>query len=80
MRPLVGSRRWWGPGDWAVAWGSLEKKLGAGGLEGWPVRRRTGVFELVRVRTARPRLQLLALDGVVVEVAVDEDVGVSAPA
>ena len=26
----------------AGAWGSPEKKLGAGGLEGWPGRRRTG--------------------------------------
>ena len=26
----------------AVAWGSPQKKLGAGGLEGWPVQRRTG--------------------------------------
>ena len=44
MRPLVGSRRWWGGVDWAVWWGSPEKKLdtGWGGLEGWPVRRRTG--------------------------------------
>ena len=32
---------WWGV-HWAVGWGSLEKKLGRGGLEGWPVRRRTG--------------------------------------
>ena len=34
MRPLVGSRRWWGRIDWAVGWGSLEKKLGAGGPRG----------------------------------------------
>ena len=39
-----------------------------------------GVVELARVRTARPRLQLLAMEGVAVEVAVDNDVGVSAPA
>ena len=39
-----------------------------------------GVVELARVRTARPRLQLLAVEGVAVEVAVDADVGVSAPA
>ena len=32
----------WGRVDWAVGWGSPEKKLGAGGLEGWPVWRRTG--------------------------------------
>ena len=25
-----------------MAWGSPEKKLGTGGLEGWPGRRRTG--------------------------------------
>ena len=36
--------------------------------------------ELARVRTAQPRLQLLAVEGVVVELAVDNDVGVSAPA
>ena len=29
-------------------WGSPEKKLGAGGLEGWPVRRRTGGGEWFR--------------------------------
>ena len=29
-------------GGGAVAWGSPEKKLGTGGLEGWPGRRRTG--------------------------------------
>ena len=34
MRPLVGSHRRWGRGDWAVAWGSPEKKLGAGGARG----------------------------------------------
>ena len=28
-------------GGGAVAWGSPEKKLGTGGLEGWPGRRRT---------------------------------------
>ena len=38
------------------------------------------MVELARVRTARPRLQLLAMEGVAVEVAVDADVGVSAPA
>ena len=38
------------------------------------------MVELARVRTAQPRLQLLALEGVAVEVAVDADVGVSAPA
>ena len=38
------------------------------------------MVELARVQTARPRLQLLAVEGVVVEVAVDDDVGVSAPA
>ena len=37
-----------GRGDWAVAWGSPEKKLGAGGLEGWPGRRRTGGGECFR--------------------------------
>ena len=36
------------------------------------------MVELARVRTARPRLQLLAVEGVAVEVAVDDDVGVSA--
>ena len=35
-----GRRRWRGVGG-AVAWGSPEKKLSTGGLEGWPVRRRT---------------------------------------
>ena len=35
------------------------------------------MVELARVRTARPRLQLLAVEGVEVEVAVDDDVGVS---
>ena len=34
--------------------------------------------ELAQVRMARPRLQLLAVEGIVVEVAVDDDVGVSA--
>ena len=34
------------------------------------------MVELDRVRTARPRLQLLAVEGV----AVDHDIGVSAPA
>ena len=38
------------------------------------------MVELSRVETARPRLQLLAVEGVAVEVAVDGDVGVSAPA
>ena len=38
------------------------------------------MVELARVRTAWPRLQLLALEGVAVDVAVDDDVGVSAPA
>ena len=38
------------------------------------------MVELARVRTARLRLQLLAVEGVAVEVAVDGDVGVSAPA
>ena len=37
-----------------------------------------GVVELARVRTARPRLQLLAMEGVAVEVAVYDDVGVLA--
>ena len=32
----------------AVAWGSPEKKLGTGGLEGWPGRRRTGGGECFR--------------------------------
>ena len=36
------------------------------------------MVELARVRTARPRLQLLAVEGVAV--AVDDDIGVSAPA
>ena len=45
---MVGSRRRWGRGDWAVAWGSPEKKLGTGGLEGWPDRRRTGGGECFR--------------------------------
>ena len=38
------------------------------------------MVELARVRTARPRLQLLAMEGVAVEVAVENDIGVSAPA
>ena len=44
MRPLVGSHRRLGGFHWAVGWGSPEKKLSTGGrgLEGWPVRRRTG--------------------------------------
>ena len=37
------------------------------------------MVELARVRTARPRLQLLAVEGVAVEVAVDDDAGVPAP-
>ena len=31
-----------------MAWGSPEKKLGTGGLEGWPGRRRTGGGEWFR--------------------------------
>ncbi len=38
------------------------------------------MVELPRVRMARPRLQLLAAEGVAVEVAVDDDVGILAPA
>ena len=39
----------WGGIHWAVGWGSPEKKLGTvGGLEGWPVRRRTGGEEWFR--------------------------------
>ena len=38
------------------------------------------MVELARVRMARPRLQLLAMEGVAVEVAVDDNVRVSAPA
>ena len=38
------------------------------------------MVELARVRMAQPRLQLLAVQGVAAEVAVDDDVGVSAPA
>ena len=40
------------------------------------------MVELARVQTARPRLQLLVVEGVAVEVtvAVDDDVGVLAPA
>ena len=38
------------------------------------------MVELARVLTARPWLQLLAVEGVAIEVAVDDDVGVSAPA
>ena len=46
----------------------------------YSVEAQDGVVELARVWTARPRLQLLAVEGVKVEVAVDDDVGVSAPA
>ena len=35
------------------------------------------MVELAQVWTARPRLQLLAVEGVAVEVVVDDDVGVS---
>ena len=35
-------------GGGAVAWGSPEKKLGTGGLEGWPGRRQTGGGEFFR--------------------------------
>ena len=35
-------------GGGTVAWGLLEKKLGMGGLEGWPGRRRTGGGEWFR--------------------------------
>ena len=57
----------------------------SGAVEGSEVgattmRRRNGVVELARLRMAWPRLQLLAVEGVTVEVAVDDDVGVSAPA
>ena len=38
------------------------------------------MVELARVWMARPRPQLLAVEGVVVEVAVDDDVRVLAPA
>ena len=37
------------------------------------------MVELARVWTARPQLQLLGMEGVAVEFAVDDDVGVSAP-
>ena len=55
---------------------------GGGGWRSWSGsgEAQDGVVELARVRTARPRLQLLAVEGVAVEVAVDDDVGVSAPA
>ena len=46
MRPLVGSHRRWGRGDWAVAWGSPEKKLdaeGPRGMAGAVADRRWGV-------------------------------------
>lgn len=43
FRVGVGRRRWW-----AVAWGSSEKKLGTGGLEGWPGWRWTGGGEWFR--------------------------------
>ena len=45
-------------GGGAVAWGSPEKKLGTGGLEGWPGRRQTGggeCFRGGRVAHRRPR-------------------------
>ena len=35
-------------GGGAVAWGSPEKELDTGGLEGWPRRRRTGGGECFR--------------------------------
>ena len=57
------------PVQWRVA--KLERQRGEA---------QDGVVELARVRTARLRLQLLAVEGVAVEVAVDDDVGVSAPA
>ena len=34
--------------DWAMWWGSPEKKLGMGGLEAWPGRRQTGGGECFR--------------------------------
>ena len=36
------------------------------------------MVELAQVRAARPRLQLLAVEGVAVEFAMDDDIGVSA--
>ena len=38
------------------------------------------VVELARVQTGLPRLQLLVVEGVAVDVAVDNDIGLSAPA
>ena len=51
-----------------------------GGEVGTASVRQDGVVELARVWMARPWLQLLAVEGVAVEVVVDDDVGVSAPA
>ena len=51
-----------------------------GGEVGAATVRQDGVVELARVRTARPRLQLLAVEDVAVEVTTDDDIGVSAPA
>ena len=36
-----------------MAWGSLEKKLGTGGLEGWPGRRWTGGGDYFRGQVER---------------------------
>ena len=57
---------------------ALREQLRCGGrLRQWShsSEAQDGVVELARVRTAQPRLQLLAEEGV----AVDDDVGVSAP-
>ena len=44
------------------------------------VRRRTAWLNWLGYGRFSPRLQLLAVEGVAVEVTVDDDVGVSAPA
>ena len=47
-----------------MAWGSPEKNLGTGGLEGWPGRRRTGGGECFRGgRAAHRRLRAAGAGG-----------------
>ena len=55
MRPLVGSRRRWGRVDWAVGWGSPEKKLGVGGARGMAGAAADRRWGVVSGRAGRPR-------------------------
>ena len=66
-----------GRGDWAMAWGSPEKKHGTGSLEGWPGRRQTSGGEwfwggrggvAARAGRGRPAVRPAVAGGLGVEV------------